>query len=360
MLPRTKVGLAMVIISLSVLFGFFLLYTFSHVVFLYYLFLYGSDEVLFSPYIALGSFAGFLILLHLAWLVVIVGFILILSDALKYHNFARSLIAVIIWFFLVPGFYGLVYLAFQTGFNPLDVYMVILVVAFIWIVYPLFIPLKSMHGRRRMKWPTILLPFCASLAIGLSFIKANEDTMAAMLFLALFYNLAMFNLIRGYMGFYNWVKCIPKGASRKELLAHKFLYWHERGKPAPNHLICESDTDFITFTLKPVAKESNLGRRNLRVSVAALVVTIFFSANCLVLKMEGQIFELFRRFAIPILGTLAIGLILVALAYSGYTVRNIQKGRFKEDKKARYALTLAVGTAVLFLALSMSIGIYLA
>jgi hypothetical protein len=112
--------------------------------------------------------------------------------------------------------------------------------------------------------------------------------------------------------------------------------------------------------VKPVAKESNLGRRSLRISVMALVATVFFSLNCLVLKREGEIIELFRRVTIPVLGTVAIGLILASLAYSGYTVYNITEGRFKEDKKARYALTLAVGTAVLFLALSMSIGIYLA
>jgi hypothetical protein len=362
MLPRTKVGLVMVLMAMIFLFAIFLIYTFAHGVFLYYLLIYGEEEAIFSPYIALGSFAAFFLLLHLAWLVIIVGFILILTDALKYQNLARSIVALILWFLLLPGFYGMIYLFFQIGFNPLErgVYMVILVMVFIWIVVPMFIPLMSMHGKRRIKWPMILLPFCAVASIVLSFLHFNKETMFAMLPIALFFNLAMFNLIRGYLGVYNWIKCIPKGATRKEMLAHKFIYFHEEGQAAPDQIICQSDTDFITFTVKPVAKESNLGRRSLRISVMALVVTVFFSLNCLVLKQEGPIIELFRRVTIPVLGTLAIGLILASLAYSGYTVHNIKEGRFKEDKKARYAMTLAVGTAVLFLALSMSIGIYLA
>jgi hypothetical protein len=228
MLPRTKVGLVMVLTAMIFLFAIFLIYTFSHGVFLYYLMIYGEDEVLFSPYFALGSFAAFFLFLHLAWLVVIVGFILILTDALKYQNFARSFVALILWFLLLPGFYGMIYLFFQIGFNPLErgVYMVILVMVFIWIVVPMFIPLMNMHGKRRLKWPMILLPFCAVAAIAISFLEFNKETMVALLPMALFFNLAMFNLIRGYLGIYNWIKCIPKGASRKEMLAHKFIYFH--------------------------------------------------------------------------------------------------------------------------------------
>ena len=358
---RTKVGLTMMLFALVPIFTIFMIYTFSHGVFLYYLFIYGEKEVIFSPYIALGSFAAFILFLHLAWPLVIVGFILVLTEALRYGNFARNLVALILWILFLPGFYGIIYLFFQIGLNPLErgVYMIVLVAVFIWVVFPLFIPLKNMHGKRRIKWPLILLPFCAVASIVISFFRSNEETMVAMLPIALFFNLAMLNLIWGYLGVYHWVKCIPKGASRKEMLAHKFIYWHEKDTEVPDQIICQSDTDFITLTVKPVAQESLLGRRSLRISAAALVFTVLFSVNCIVLKREGALFDMFRSFSIPILGTISIALILIALAYSGYTVRNIKEGRFKEDKKAQYAMTLAVGTAVLFLALSMSIAIYL-
>ena len=109
-----------------------------------------------------------------------------------------------------------------------------------------------------------------------------------------------------------------------------------------------------------MARRDDLCALAVGLAPTALVATVFFSLNFLVLKQEGPIIDLIKQVAIPTLGTLAIALILVSLAYSGFTMYNINKGRFREDKRANYALSIAVGTAVLFLALSMSIGIYLA
>jgi len=352
----------MVLVALSLLLSIFALFSVSHMVFLYYDFFYkGEVDSVTYGYIALFLFLVFAALFHLVWLSVNVGFILLLTDGFKHRNFGRTMLGFVLWFLFPFGFYGFFYLILRLQLDIFTHYFLIslAILAFTWITLPLFIPLMSMCGKKYLKRILILLPVCGVPAIAFSFFDYSESTMFSFVFIEIYYLAAMFALTVGYYRFYRWTKSIPRGCSRDEMLAHKFVYWYEDDVSAPDQIISQSDCDFITLTVKPVPKESLLPAKALKISIAAIVVTLLYSLNWFVLKSQTAWVETLRSVSIPLFGMVSIIMILIALVVSGYTVHNIRSGRFQEDKKGEYAMVAAIGATVIFLALSLSIGLYM-
>lgn len=349
-LYRTKAGMKIILAGLVVTLLFFGLFCVVHWAFLYFLLVRGMDFL--SQFIA-WFLIFYLFAFAFSWVIILIGLIVVATEAWKYKNGVNAGWGAFMWFLIVPLYFGIGYLFVRLlGWG--DNYVVQLIMFYIvlnvaWFLLAAFVPIYGMKGKELMKKCFIMLILSTPVAVILSFIPLDIMLMLTYIPVQVAYLSSLVMITLGYYGFYNWLKTIPTGTTIDELEAYKMLYWDSEGPGVPDRIIARSKDDFIALSLVPVAKESDMPEKAYKFGLSGNVLAMLFFIVTLTIDLAAEPIKIFVVILAFILGVICVVISFLSVYNTSKSFYLIRAGEFLPHDRMEMSIMLSVTCVIFFL-----------
>jgi hypothetical protein len=210
MLRKTIAGLIILIITLLIILGAYLLFCLSHWYTVYLFIVYGDTAN--DGLLAFVLFLIFGLVFDICWVIGIIGLSLITADSKKIKNRLTSILGLIIWILFLPIFFLIAILIGTTGFIffifPDSAILILITVACIitifWTSIGICLPLYTMDCKRFCFMIVGILSITSIVSFFFSFMELHEKIMFGLVPLELGYIITLILEIIGCFFAIRW------------------------------------------------------------------------------------------------------------------------------------------------------------